>query len=149
MMKFQYFGHLIWRVNSLETTLILGKTEDRKRKGWQEDKMVGWHHWLNGPESEWALRDGEGQGSLECCSPWGPKESDMTEWLNNKVRISYSLFFHSFKSSHHFSIHQHSLGAGGTGRKTYPSPHAHPCPNFSLKELRILILGQRQPTIYE
>ena len=43
-----------------------------------EHKMVGWHHLLNGHEFEQALGDGEGQGSLVCCSPWGHKES--TEW---------------------------------------------------------------------
>ena len=46
--------------------------------------MVGWHHQPNGHEFEHALRDGEGQGSLVCCSPWGCKELDMTEQLNNK-----------------------------------------------------------------
>ena len=45
--------------------------------------MVGWHHQLDGPESEQAAGNGEGQGSLACCSPWGPKELDMTEWLNS------------------------------------------------------------------
>ena len=45
--------------------------------------MVGWHHRLNGPELGQALGDNEGQGSLVCCSPWGRKESDMTERLNN------------------------------------------------------------------
>ena len=45
--------------------------------------MVGWNHWLNGHEFERILGDTEGQGSLECCSPWGLKELDMTEWLNN------------------------------------------------------------------
>ena len=45
--------------------------------------MVGWHHQLNGHEFEQAPRDGEGQGSLACCSPWGYKESDTTERLNN------------------------------------------------------------------
>ena len=44
-----------------------------------EDKMVGRHHPLNGHEFEQALEDGEGQGSLACCSPWGCKESDRTE----------------------------------------------------------------------
>ena len=44
--------------------------------------MVGWLHRLNGHEFEQALGDGEGQGSLVCCSPWGRKESDMTEQLN-------------------------------------------------------------------
>ena len=47
-----------------------------------EDEMVGWHHRLNGHESEQALGVDDGQGSLECCSPWGHKESDMTEQLN-------------------------------------------------------------------
>ena len=41
--------------------------------------MVGWHHQLDGPKSEQALGVGDGQGSLECCSPWGRKELDMTE----------------------------------------------------------------------
>ena len=45
--------------------------------------MVGWHHRLNGHEFEQTLGDGEGQGSLACCSPQGRKESDMTERLNN------------------------------------------------------------------
>ena len=47
-----------------------------------EDKMVWWHHWLDGHEFEQALEVGDGQGSLTCCSPWGCKESDMTEQLN-------------------------------------------------------------------
>ena len=45
--------------------------------------MVGWHHQLNGHEFEQAPGDGEGQGSLACCRPWGHKELDMTERLNN------------------------------------------------------------------
>ena len=48
-----------------------------------EDKMVGWHHGLNGHEFEQTLGDSEGQGSLACCSPWGHKELDMTQQLNN------------------------------------------------------------------
>ena len=48
-----------------------------------EDKMVGWHRQLNGHEFEQTLWDGEGQGSLVCCSPWDRKESDTTEQLNN------------------------------------------------------------------
>ena len=47
------------------------------------DELVGWHHQLNGFEFEQALGDGEGQGSLACCSPWGCKESDTTEPLNS------------------------------------------------------------------
>ena len=45
--------------------------------------MVEWYHQLNGHEFEQALRDGEGQGSLACCSPWGQKELDTTERLKN------------------------------------------------------------------
>ena len=48
-----------------------------------EDEVVGWHHRLNGHEYEQTLGDGEGQGSLTFCSPWGHKDSDTTESLNN------------------------------------------------------------------
>ena len=62
---------------------MLEKIEGRKEeKGMAEDEMVGCHHRLNGCEFEQALRVGEGQGSLACCSPWGCKQSDMTEQLN-------------------------------------------------------------------
>ena len=47
MLKLQYFGHLMWRTDSLEKTLMLGKIEGRRRRG-RQDEMVGWHHWLNG-----------------------------------------------------------------------------------------------------
>ena len=59
-----------------------GKDWRWEEKGMTEDEMVGWHHWLNGHEFEQALRVGDGQGSLACCSPWGHKELDTTEWLN-------------------------------------------------------------------
>ena len=48
-----------------------------------EDEVVGWYHRLNGHEYEQTLGDGEGQGSLTFCSPWGHKDSDTTESLNN------------------------------------------------------------------
>ena len=48
-----------------------------------EDEMVGWYHQFSGHEFEQALGDGEGQQSLDCCSPWGCKELDMTKLLNN------------------------------------------------------------------
>jgi len=57
------------------------------RAGWEgstKDEMVGWHHQLNGPESEQTLGDSEWQGSLMCCGLWSHKESDTTEQLNNK-----------------------------------------------------------------
>ena len=67
-LKFQYFGHLMQRADSLEKTLMLGKIEGRRKRG-RQDEMVGWHHWLNGHEFEQAPGDGEGQGSLACCNP--------------------------------------------------------------------------------
>ena len=68
----QYFGHLMQRADSLEKGLMLGKMESKRRRGWQ-DEMVGWHHQLNGHELGQSLGDGEGQGSLACCSSWGCK----------------------------------------------------------------------------
>ena len=55
-----------------------GKDWRWEKKGTTEDKMVGWHHWLDGHEFEQLLRDSKGQERLACCSPWGLKESDMT-----------------------------------------------------------------------
>ena len=58
-----------------------GKDWRWEEKGKTEDEMVAWHHWLNGHEFEEAPGVSDGQGSLACCSPWGGKESDTTEWL--------------------------------------------------------------------
>ena len=68
--KFQYFGQLMSRTDSSEDP-DAGKDWRREEKGMTEDKMVGWHHWLNGHEFEQALGVCEGQGSLACCNPWG------------------------------------------------------------------------------
>ena len=62
--------------------LDAGKDWRREEKGMTEDEMVGWHHQLDGHEFEQAPGVGDGQGGLACCSPWGHKESDMTECLN-------------------------------------------------------------------
>ena len=74
-LKHQYFGHLMRRVDSFEKTLMLGKIEGRRRRRW--------HGWvairIKGHEFEQALGVDDGQGSLECCSPWGGKELDTTE----------------------------------------------------------------------
>ena len=53
-----------------------------------EDEMVRWHHGLKGYEFQQVPEDGEGQGSLGCCSPWGCKESNVTEQLNNNYHLS-------------------------------------------------------------
>ena len=81
-LKFQYFGHLMQRTDLLEKTMMLGKNEGRKRRGWQRMR------WLDGITDlmDMSLRKlwevGDGQGRLACYSPWGHKESDTTEWLN-------------------------------------------------------------------
>ena len=72
---------------------LIGKDSDAGRDwgqeetGMKEDEMVGWHHQLDGHEFEQAPGIGDWQGSLECCSPWGCKGSDRTEWLNWIVLI--------------------------------------------------------------
>ena len=82
-LKLQYFGHLIQRADSFEKTLILGKIEDRRRRGRQSMR------WLDGITNSMEvslvrLRElvMERQGGLAGCRPWGQEESDMTEWLN-------------------------------------------------------------------
>ena len=77
MLKVQYFGHLLWRTDSLEKTLMLGKIEGGRRSGKQYE-VVGWHHGLDGHEFEQAQGIGDGQGSLACCSHV-VTESDTTE----------------------------------------------------------------------
>ena len=74
----QYLGHMMRTADSLEKSLMLGKTEDRRRRWVTEDEMVGWHHQLNGPEFEQNLGDSKGQGRVACYSPWSCKESDTT-----------------------------------------------------------------------
>ena len=69
------------KTDSLEKILMLGKIEGQEEKGTPEEEMVGWHHRFDGHEFEQAPEVG-GQGNLPCCSPWGCKESDMTERLN-------------------------------------------------------------------
>ena len=77
-LKLQYVGYLMRRTDSFEKTLMLGRIDGRRRRGGEEDEIVGWHHRLNGHEFEQTLGVGDGQGSLACCSPWGHKELDMT-----------------------------------------------------------------------
>ena len=77
--------------------LDVGKDTRQEEKGTTEDKMVGLHHRLNGHEFEQTLGDGHGQGNLVCCSPWGCKESDTTEQVNNNTELN--TFNISFKTA--------------------------------------------------
>ena len=78
---------------------LIGKDSDAgedwaQEKGVTDDKMVGWHHWLNEQECEQTQGYGEGQGNLVCCTPWDCKELDMTEWLN-KNNLHYNTAYDS------------------------------------------------------
>ena len=79
-LKLQYFGHLMRRTDSFEKILMMEKIEGRKRRGRQRMR------WLDGISDSVDMSEtpgvGDGQGGLVCCSPWGHKESDMTERLN-------------------------------------------------------------------
>ena len=81
-LKLQYFGHLMRRAASFEKTLMLGKVEGERRRGWQRVR------WLDGITNsmdmsfKWTPGVSDGQGGLACCSPWSHKESDTTEQQN-------------------------------------------------------------------
>ena len=84
MLILQYFGPLIRRLNSLEKTQCWERLW-AEGEGGTKDETIEWHHQFNGHEFEQAPGDGEGQGSLACCSPCSHKELDTTEGLNNKT----------------------------------------------------------------
>ena len=78
---------------------LIGKDSDAGRgwgqeeKGTTKEEMAGWHHWLDGRESEWTLGVGDGQGGLACCNSWGRKESDTTErlkWTVTSIEVAFS-----------------------------------------------------------
>ena len=93
-LKLQYFGHLMQRTDSFEKTWCWERLRVEE-KGMTEDEMVGWHHWLSGHESEQTRGVGDGQGGLVCCSLWGHRQLDMTEWLNwtEIIRTTSSLYY--------------------------------------------------------
>ena len=85
-----FFCHLLktlsQSLSSWLNDLIIEKTDagrdwGQEEKGTAEDEMAGWHHWLDGRESQWTPGVGDGQGGLACCDSWGRKESDTTERL--------------------------------------------------------------------
>ena len=79
-LKLQYFGHIMWRVNSF-LDFDAGRDWEQENKGTTEDEMAGWHR-LDGRESGWTPGAGDGQGGLACCDSRGRKELDMTERSN-------------------------------------------------------------------
>ena len=83
-LKLLYFGHLMHKSRLTRKDPNARKDWRQEETGMTEKEMVGWHHWFNGHKFEQTLGDSEGQGSLACCSPWGCKESNTTEWLNSE-----------------------------------------------------------------
>ena len=81
-LKLQYFGHLMRRTDSLKKTLMLGKIEGRRRRGRQRVRWLDGIPYLMDMSLSKLWGVGDGQGGLACCSPWGHREMDTTEWLN-------------------------------------------------------------------
>ena len=102
-LKLQYFGHLIQKTDSLEKDPDAGKNWGWEEKGATEDEMVRWHHRLNGHGFDQTLGDGDGQGSLVCCSPWGHRVGHdwVTEQQQHLIRwcLPYYSLFLSIRSS--------------------------------------------------
>ena len=109
-LKLQYFGHLLQRANLLEKTLMLGKTEGKRRRGWQRMRGVEWHHWLKGHEFEQALGNSEGQGSLACCSPWVTKSRTwLSNWTTTTRVTTTVLLGRGERRAKHFENYKKSL----------------------------------------
>ena len=100
---------------------LIGKDSDAGRdwgqeeKGTTEDEMAGWHHWLDGRESQWTPKVSDGQGGLACYNSWGCKESDTTERLiwsdlirakKEKLRPVYNLRWYSLVVNQVFVLNQ-------------------------------------------
>ena len=105
-LRLQSFGYLMW-------SWLIGKDPDAGKDWVQEEKQaaendtVGWHHPLNRHEFEQTPRDSEVQGGLMCCSPWGHKESDMTQQLTTKTWILLNI--NCFTIQLVFNIQLHSV----------------------------------------
>ena len=104
-LKLQYFGHLMWRVDSLEKTLMLGGG-GQEEKGPTEDEMAGWHHCLDGRESGWTPRVGDGQGTWRAAihgvAQSRTRLSDWTELISPFK--SSPIFLHLIKANESFLI---------------------------------------------
>ena len=119
-LKLQYFGHLMRGVNSLEKLLMLGKTEGRRRRGWQRRRCSESITDSMDMNLSKLWGDSEGQGSLACCSPWGYKELDTTQQLNNKNNNKRTKI----------KLWRAASLSGGSGKEfialPFPAPRDHP-----------------------
>ena len=86
-LKLQYFGHLMWKTDSCEKTVMLGRIEGRRRRGWQR---MRWHHGVSDGFG-WTLGVVDGQRGLVCCSPWGHKSRT---WLCEWTELNWTELIH-------------------------------------------------------
>ena len=105
-LKLHYFGHLMQRAYSLEKTLRLGKIWRQVEKGTTEVEMVGLYHWLNGREFDQIPGNGEEQGSLFCCSPWGSQRV-RHNWMTKQQQVIHKALYLGMEYSGKltFSLH--------------------------------------------
>ena len=131
----------MWRADSFEKTLMLGKIEGGRRRG-RWDEMVGWHHRLDGHGFGSTPGVGDGQGGLVCCSSWGHKESDTTErrnwtkllrWVNERQK--------SHKGGSSTSLPRSSLGFNGASWKIIISMGSS---YFHINPLKSAVLWQSE-----
>ena len=101
-LKLQYFDHLMRRVDSLEKAHA-GRDWGQEEKGTTEDEMAGWHHQLDGQESEWTLGVGDGQGGLACCDSWGRRVGHNWATEMNWTELSFIVFVQVFDNKKGYS----------------------------------------------
>ena len=114
-----YFFVLFWYISLLSwcparVIQIYIRNWGQEKKGTTEDKMAGWHHWLNGREFQWTPGAGDGQGGLMCRDSWDRKQSDTTERLNwTELSVTYILMkpktFCQVKEDKHKILHIYSM----------------------------------------
>ena len=134
-------SNLAW----LAKSWLIGKDSDAGRdwgqeeKGTTEDEMAGWHHWIDGHESEWAPGVGDGQGGLTCCDSWCRKESDTTERL-----IWSDLIWNSCRDEFSYSKALHSISFGFAlicTELSITNIFSHHTSWSSFKQLQIILCG--------
>ena len=108
----------MWRVDSLEKTLMLGGIGGQEEKGTTKDEMAGWHQRLYGHEFEWTPGVGDGQGGLVCCDSWSRKESDMSERLNWTSKFGRNS---AFMRMHSATCHKNPSWASLNIQENYPN----------------------------
>ena len=127
---------------------LIGKDSDAGRdwgqeeKGMTENEMAGWHHWLDGCESEWTPGVGDGQRRLACCDSWGRKESDTTERLNwtemrkgRKLKRSLQMIYFYFPLYIYTRIYTHCIFCCCLVSKSSLTPMDYRACHFLLQEI--------------